>query len=481
MESSARSSAAASASASSSGAGRDEPRAGAAAASGALSAGVFSALVALVPLTSVPYASVEPWWGALFEVAVFLLAAVWALDGAVSGRWLARESAMLIPAAGLAAFAFAQSLTLPGGGALSHDPYETRLAAVKILALTVYAAMLLRYADTERRLRALVYAVAATALLSALFGVARQASQREPGFLLAYLTPGVGYAQFINRNHFAYLAEMGLGLVAGLVVGGGAGRGRRLAHLGLALPVWAALVLCGSRGGLLAMLCQAVFLGAAFGLTRGARGAAEAGGGVRARPRVLSALVRGALLVVVVCGLVVGAVWVGGDPLAERVASVRDEVGAAEPADSARGRRADIWQSGWEVFEESPLVGTGLGAYWIAVGGHHRGSGESVPYQAHNDYLELLASGGLVGAALVAAFVCLFIRRARARLRAGTPFARAAALGALAGLFGVAVHSLFDFGLHVTASSVAFAALAASATAGVGDGSGSQKTSRKAD
>lgn len=476
MESSARSSAAASAA---SGAGRDEPRAGAA--SGVLSAGVFSALVALVPLTSVPYGSVEPWWGALFEVAVFLLAAVWALDGALSGRRPARGSSMLLPALGLAAFAFAQSLTLPGGGALSHDPYETRLAAVKILALTVYAAMLLRYADTERRLRVLVYAVAATALLSALFGVARQASQREPGFLLAYLTPGVGYAQFINRNHFAYLAEMGLGLVAGLVVGGGAGRGRRLAHVGLALPVWAALVLCGSRAGLLAMLCQAVFLGATFGLTREARGAAEAGRGGRTRPRVLSALVRGALLAAMVCALVVGAVWVGGDPLAERVASVRDEVGAAGSADPARGRRADIWQSTWEVFEESPLVGTGLGAYWIAVGGHHRGSGESVPYQAHNDYLELLASGGLVGAALVAAFVCLFVRRARARLRAGAPFARAAALGALAGLLGVAVHSLFDFGLHVTANAVTFAALAAAATAGVGGGSGSQKTSPKAD
>jgi O-antigen ligase len=440
---------------------------------------VFVALVAAVPLTSLPYGSVEPWWIGLFEAAIFLLAALWAIEGVLSGSWFVAEQRILLPALCLAAFAYAQTLTLFGTSPASYDPYETRLASVKILALTTYAGLLLRYADTERRLRALVYACIATALASALFGIGRQASQRGEGFLLAYLSPGVGYAQFINKNHFAYLAEMGLGLILGLVAGRGVGRGRWLAHLGLALPVWAGLVLCNSRGGLLAMLCQFVFLGATFGLARGGR-AARGGALVQsARRRALSAAVRVGLLVLLLCALIVGMVWVGGDPLAERMASVRDEVGA-ETVDPARGRRAEIWASTWEMFEESPLAGTGLGAYWIAVSRHHKGSGEAVPYQAHNDYLELLASGGLLGAGLVALFVYLFVGRARARLRAGTAFARAAALGALTGLFGVAVHSLFEFGLHVTSNAVLFAALVALASAGVESGADSQKTSPKA-
>ena len=456
----------------SSAASPDDPAAGRAGAAGALSAFVFYALVALVPLTSIPYGSVEPWWAALYEGAVFLLAALWAVEGALSGRWLARgHTLLLLPALGLAALALAQSLPL-GGAAVSHDPYETRLAAVKILALAAHAAMLLRYADSERRLRVLVYAVVATALASSLFGIGRQASQRGEGFLLAYLRPGAGYAQFVNKNHFAYLAEMALGLLLGLVAGGGAGPGRWLAHLGLALPLWAALVLCGSRGGLLAMLCQAAFLGAAYGL---ARERPEARAGARGpRGRALSAAARVGLLAAILLALVVGTVWVGGDPLAERVASVRDEVGV-ESSDPTRGRRADIWRSTWELFESSPLAGTGLGAYWIAVAGHHRGSGESVPYQAHNDYLELLASGGIIGAVLAAAFLWLLAARARRRLGAGTPFARAAALGATAGLFGVAVHSLFDFGLHVTSNAVAFAALVAVAAADLPEAVGGRK------
>src|SRR5205085_5250078 len=102
-------------------------------------------------------------------------------------------------------------------------------------------------------------------------------------------------------------------------------------------------------------------------------------------------------------------------------------------------------------FQDHPAAGAGLGGYWIAISSYHNASGAYVQQQAHNNYLELLASGRIIGFALVLLFTYLISKRARARMRVGTPFARAAALGALAGLLGVADHSLFEFGLHVTA------------------------------
>ncbi|MET0650767.1 MAG: hypothetical protein ABW208_29510, partial [Pyrinomonadaceae bacterium] len=57
------------------------------AAARALSAVVFYALLALLPLVAVPYGSVEPWWTGLFDALVFLLAALWAVEGALTGRW----------------------------------------------------------------------------------------------------------------------------------------------------------------------------------------------------------------------------------------------------------------------------------------------------------------------------------------------------------------------------------------------------------
>ena len=444
-----------------------------------LSAVVFYALLALVPLSSVPYGSVEPWWTAIFNALVFALGAVWAVEGALAGGWLTREHRLALPWLALAAYAFLQSVPLPAVGVLSFDPHESRVFALRLLAVTLYAALLLRYATTERRLRALAVTVVCVGVASALFGIFRQASQREAlGFFLPLLRKGEGYAQFASKNHFPYLAEMALGLVAGIAAGGGVPRRKLLLCAAAALPLWAAVVLSNSRGGVFAVLCQLMFLAATFGVTRAAlvgSARAESLGARLAR----SGVARVALAALLLAAVVVGTVWVGGDPLADRMEAVRDEVGAGRD-DTVRVGRTDIWADTWRLIERHPLAGVGLGGYWIAIRTTHRGSGTVVPRQAHNDYLELFASAGVVGAALLLWFFVLFVRRARERLRAGTPFARAACLGALAGLFGVAVHSLVDFGLHVTANALVCAALVALAAVRVGGGGpdGVQKTSR---
>lgn len=432
-----------------------------------LSVLIFAGLVAIVPLSSVPYGSVEPLWTALFEALVFLLAALWALEGALSGRWVARAHVLALPGLALAAYALLQSLD-PGGGAVSYDPYETRLVALLLFAYTTYLALLLRYTDTERRLRALLYALVVAGLASALFGIVRQTAQRgAEGFLLEYLRPGGGYAQFINKNHFAYLAEMALGVLLGLVAGRGVGRAKALVPMALALPLWAALVLSNSRGGILAMLCQVIFLGVSFGVTRG-RGTISAGG-FGPTPSVLdrvagSKAARAGLVLALLLTIAVGMVWLGGDTVADHVASVGEEV-TNETTDATHSGRKDIWAATWASFAAHPLAGVGFGGYWVAVSERHEGSGGLVPQQAHNDYLEVLASGGIVGAAVVLIFLLLLVRQSSARLHAGSAFARAACLGALTGLCGIAVHSLVEFGLHVPSNAFAALALAAAAAA----------------
>jgi O-antigen ligase len=101
----------------------------------------------------------------------------------------------------------------------------------------------------------------------------------------------------------------------------------------------------------------------------------------------------------------------------------------------------------------------------VAVSKYYDASGRLRPYEAHNDYLEVLASGGVIGAALAAWFIIVLIGRVRARLRSTDPFRRTACLGALAGLFGVAVHSLVDFGLQITVNALICAVLVVIATA----------------
>src|SRR5256714_11576309 len=192
---------------------------------------IFVLLVALLFVVAAPYASVDPWWEGFFEACVFALGALWMIEGMLGGAWLVASHRLLIPLVALLAFAFAQTLPLPGGAqvaglrvsrTISADPFETWRFAVRVAALILAAALMLRYTSSARRLRALVFAVVAVGCLSALFGFFRQTATKEA---LAFVSPRLaanvgGFAQFINRDHFAFLAEMSLGLLLGLLLSG---------------------------------------------------------------------------------------------------------------------------------------------------------------------------------------------------------------------------------------------------------------------
>jgi O-antigen ligase len=87
------------------------------------------------------------------------------------------------------------------------------------------------------------------------------------------------------------------------------------------------------------------------------------------------------------------------------------------------------------------------------------------PQEAHNDYLELLSSGGLIGLALGVWFAVTVVRKLRQNLSTDVGYKRAARFGAVLGITGIAAHSLVDFGLHIMTNAVVFIVLIMIATA----------------
>ena len=439
---------------------------------------VFSCLLALVALTALPYGTVDLWWEALFECIVFALAGIWIIEGWLSGAWLVREHRLLVPLLALVVFAFIQTLPVSGTSAstpriegsawwaISADPFQTRLCAFKLLALTVTGGLLLRYTSNEWRLRALIYLVVGIAVGSALFAIVRQATRPEMYDSLLPNLFGAGYGQFMNRNHFAFLMEMGLGLVLGLIVGGVVRRDRLLIYLSAALPLWTALVLSNSRGGIFSMLCQLLFLALLFSAAQNQQEASPWRSNTVGLLWRISRLfvVRIALIACLMIVATVGVVWMGGDPLVSRLESVPGELSAEGDEARDNARRVEIWRATWQLIKAYPIAGIGFGGYWIAISEYHDASGAYTPNEAHNDYLEFIASGGAIGAALGVWFIIAFTKRVRERLRSTDPFLRAACFGALAGIFAVAVHSFFDYGLHITVNALVFIILIVIAT-----------------
>ena len=394
-----------------------------------LSRVIFGLLLGVIVITPIPYGTVEPWWKAAFicvALGIFIL-------GIVETKIDLNPSLVLLPLLALSGLAFLQSWTR-----ISTDPFQSRFFALQLLALTAFLALLYSYAATENRVRVLVYTIVGIAIVSAVFGILRQTTQHQTGFLLPLLKQNQGFAQFINKNHFAYLMEMALGLVMGLLIAGGSKQ--KLIQFALLLPIWIALILSNSRGGILAMLVQVTI--ASLFLLR-------------------TTTLKLALAVVLIAGVLFGTIWVGGERLVTNFSAAGSELTATNTDGASRN---EIWRATLKMFAAHPLLGVGLGAYWIGITAYHDASGVLTPQEAHNDYLELLSSGGVVGLAIGIWFVVIVVRLARRNLNIDTGFIRAVRIGAVLGLAGVAAHSLLDFGLHLFGNTVVFFTLIMLAT-----------------
>jgi len=438
---------------------------------------IFGGLLALLILTPVPYGSAEPWWEAMFECAVFALMVLHIIGSVLDESWRLHTLSLAAPLLAIIAFAFLQIHSFgvlqwaskkqdAGWNVISDDPASTRFFIFRLSALIITGELLLRYTTNRRRLWLLVHTIIGVGVASALFGIVRQMAQNDAGFVLPALIGGEGYGQFINANHFAFLMEMVLGLILGLIFWGSLNRRHLPIYAVAAFIVWVALVLSKSRGGILGMLSQLLFLGVLLSSTRlywrQSNTKGENIGVVRMAASAATRIMLITSLLVMVC---VGALWIGGDPLANRLVKVSTEVESGQMVNRENTRRIDIWRATWALIKSNKFVGVGFGGYAVAISRYHDASGEFSPQQAHNDYLELLASGGIFGVALGVWFVMASVVQARRALRGQEAFRRSVCFGALAGLFAVAVHSLVDFGLHIIANALIFTAVVVLATA----------------
>lgn len=434
---------------------------------------IFSALLGLVLLTAIPYGTAEPWWKAIFVCLVFAISLLWIVEGFLSGAWLPAGWTVLLPVLALVALALAQSVSFrhqspghlgyPLWNAISADPYSTRFFALQLLALATVGALLLRYGKTEQRTRKVIHIIVGVAVASAIFGLLRQSTQRQLGFGLPLVRPEQGYGQFINQNHFAFLMEMAFGLIVGMVLGGGVKREKVLIYLACLLPVWSGLVLSNSRGGLLAMMGQVISSTLLISTVLPHLNSRTSN--LPLLRMASSRIVKLALLLLLIGAVLVGAAWLGGDRLASKIEQGSSEFSGSSTEARQNVNRSQIWNASWKMFADHPIAGVGLAGYWIAVPTYHDASGSLTPQEAHNDYLELLASGGVIGALLGLWFVLLVFQKIRRNLHSKNHFHRTACFGATVGLIGVGIHSLVDFGLHMGVNALVCTALIVIATA----------------
>lgn len=349
----------------------------------------------------------------------------------------------------------ARAYGLPIQGVVSLNRSASADALMRLLAACGMFLLAFVLAQRETRARQLLVALLAIVTGYAVFGIAQELTGWRLSGSNAYRADVV--STFVNRNHFATYANLGLVIALGLMLepllrGDAPREGRLGARIAKAIatifeerrfPLMAAVVILlavigsASRGGLLSLIGAALFLLAIVFLVSRARR--------RTKLFALAAtLGAGGLLV-----------WLTGDALLSRF----QVIFAADTLGEIDGRIA-AWEMTLQAIAERPLLGYGHGAYqelFFLAHGPELGR-VGIFDHAHNDYLQTAAELGLPAAgALWLALMLLWglcLTGAIARRRRRLYPLVASTAGVLVGL-----HALTDFSLLMPAVAMTFAAI----------------------
>jgi O-antigen ligase len=358
--------------------------------------------------------------------------------------------------------AFANNLV--DAAPLSINPRRTWIAVMALGAFGLYLVGVPGLLS-RRALRQLPGTLAVFAVPFALFGVYSRENLNGLVYWFWSSPDGGGgdlFGPFVNRNHFAGWMLMTVCVLVGSLFGqiesaspgGGAlGPQRRLAWLSSA-----------QANGLLMM--GAAVLVTATSLFWTMSRSAMTGFGVAgvaflwlvSTRRGLGTTRRSVAVAALGIAIFMGVMRRGPALIAEWFQDERDLLS-----------RLEAWRDGWDVVRDFPLWGTGLNTYSDAMLFYqHRNPGYHLA-TAHNDYLQVLAEGGLIVVIPAAAAIILLARAILRNLRAAAPEARGYWIraGAAVGLLAMAVQEVFEFSLQIPADSLLFCTLAAVALAPV--------------
>ncbi len=356
-------------------------------------------------------------------------------------------------------------LLLPGTAStwspLSLDPAST-VMALGLVTAAILVFWCSRYLCGHGHARQIVNGVGMVGVVASVAAVAQRAMDpaRIYGLWLPIDEGARPMGPFVNRNHLATWLLLAAPLLAGALAAAARDRstsdpasarlaegirtlGTRQGWMAIALVLMTlTLTLTTSRAALAAV--------AAAGLTAIALGRRRA-----TRRGVVVGLGAAAILAAVALSTIGPQPWIAR---------------AQETLALGTAGRTAIWTDARTVANLYPLSGAGLGSFERAMLLHQSTDRRTLTNQAHNQYLQLLAEGGVLLTAPALLVLLAYGSLAARRLRTDDTPAVWLRIGSLAGLMAVAVQGLWETGLRMPANSVLFAVVAAIAVHRPGTG-----------
>jgi len=382
----------------------------------------------LLAFSVLAFGGVEVWSGAVVEIGAAVLLVTWAIVTWSEADAKIQWNPLNWPI-----------LALVGIGLLQlvfHRTAYAYLTRTEIVKFSAYAVLFFLTAQVFRQrpdLTKLVWFLILLGFGVSLFGIVQHFTTTSKIYWYRELPLGGDlFGPYVNRNHFAGFVE----LVAPVGLSLMAFRGVRrdlfpLATLLTIIPV-SALILSGSRGGIVSFAFE---LGVLALLVRSRKS--------REGPRM-------AAVGIVALAAVALILWIGAGKAIERFSTLPS-------GDTSLARRGTMVRASAEIVRDHPIFGAGLGTIVAVYPRYETYYDGRVVEHVHNDYMEGLAETGIVGGLCGLAFLTLLYMQARGDFEAEQGhFSRAIHAGAIVAVSGLLLHSFVDFNLHIPSNALLF-------------------------
>lgn len=339
---------------------------------------------------------------------------------------------------------------VPNFFSISLVPLDTLIYGLKFLTFTLFFWVLLKIRMEKKDIVSIINTIILCSALQVVFGLIKYLVGNKYFFLFFHPFEKSGDVRRLtgtlgNTDHFAFFLEMILPLVISLLfikinffssnlnlrerfVSAFNADKKVMGYVVVVLLLGTGIYLTGSRAGVVTMgLSFLIFAQLTFFLKQ-------------------SSSVRRRLKLIFISFTLI-AVFIGLQSTIGRFLSTRIE-------SSGRFLR---WPNTLEMVADYPVFGTGFGTYRYAYFLYDTDQGGNWSTHAHNDFLEVLSDGGVIGSILFFLLIGMIIYSIfRMWNERKHPVVKMIGIGILTSLFAVVFHSFFDFSLRIPSNVLIF-------------------------
>lgn len=425
---------------------------------------IYILLVVMMIVSVVAFGAVDVWMIGVNSVLAALIVIFWLIDAFKTKTFRFNTNLLQIPILALIVIGFVQLLPLGNAGnageilsvspssTISLNPYLTRLFVIQLIAALIFFAASLTFINNRKRFQSISLMILIFGSIMALYGILQFLAGSEGIYGVRQAGQSLPFASFFNRHHFAAFMEMTIGLALGLLFGDSTKQNKKIFFIIAAVIMGMAILLTGSRGGIISLLAVVGFVMFWNFIKNREIKDIDADENIKRIFLKRNLILFGGGLTLLAI-LFFGVLFIGGDQ------SLLRGFGLAGVEGDVTTGRSHFWSVALQIFFAHPIIGAGFDAFGVAFTRFDTWSGAFRIEQAHNDYLQILADAGILGFICIAAFIFLLFRQGIRTINnkeVGDKFVVNGALGALAGCFGILIHSFFDFPLRTPSNALFF-------------------------